>query len=1057
MEPGEPVGAGLTAGQHELRITAKDHFGQPIYWTVHFTSDHIPAGAGVGKEQGDGAVSLSAAAVASQGRDVTTEFWVATATVPEGGVQGVVTELPETLEFAYTEEAAIEEVVTPDGDVVRTAVTGDRPFQRFDVEAAGWVEGQLLQWQGQIDPQRVVALHVWDATAQSWTELASARGDAEGETVLQAAVPQGAVVDGIVHAMVIGEDPFADDLAPRDERAKLDKDALEDPADYDFSFVHLTDTQFISEAATGTMYSYDGVATPLTELDTDTWRAIWRDNVEWIVAQQEARKIAYVAHSGDVTENYWADPAAVGEDGEPLYPGMEEQIDAEFALASEMLQVLEDGNVVHQIVAGNHDNGASLDTSADSRLNTTFRPERYRKAAESWRADASYHAHGDGEDADGNPVLGERNEENYVLFSAGGLDFVAVGTSYGVTPEEAQWASDVFARYPDRNGILVTHSYLVTTQHADGRDASHTSDDGRLQFEQVVAQNPNVFLVLAGHMHGVGTNLRRDVGGVPGHNVVKLLADYQDYRFTAGEVWPDKVAEDGTMDLDGDGVVDRRANDSLQMGSAFLRMLQFDVERGEVSIDTYSPHFDSFDATRHDNRNVYNGAEDNMVLPVDLSSRTTSFATDGLTLITPTEERIGEDTTRSGWPATVTWTGLEAGKAYAWVALSRPAGTEAAGLLQQVGNVFVATDAGTDSEAPVLTVPGTIHLAEGASFDPMAGVSAEDAVDGDVTDRIAVQGTVDTSTPGTYVLTYLVTDANGNQAIATRVVMVVAEEDAPEQPVDLTVATAGTKIARTSTNLWGTARHGAGQPVVAELLTGDQWVEIGSAVVGADERYIIPLGGEASSVGTHVLRARVGDALSEEVELHRVAPSTSRLAAVTVVDRDANAWGTTQPGAAVTSQVLLPERGWTTSQRAVADAEGRYVLPLTFGRGMVGTLQWRVVVEHDFGQREVLDPMAQRRVARPWVSVSPMAPVGADASIWGVALDAKGSVIRSEVHVEGKGWLRSQTGTVGPDGRFVLPLTYGSQRPGVLQWRVVVEHPEVGGLASEAVTQTRHR
>ncbi len=63
----------------------------------------------------------------------------------------------------------------------------------------------------------------------------------------------------------------------------------------------------------------------------------------------------------------------------------------------------------------------------------------------------------------------------------------------------------------------------------------------------------------------------------------------------------------------------------------------------------------------------------------------------------------------------------------------------------------------------------------------MDSVSAVDNTDGDVTGNIEIVGSVDTGAPGSYALTYTVQDANGNQAIASRVV-VVEGSLAPEQP-----------------------------------------------------------------------------------------------------------------------------------------------------------------------------------------------------------------------------------------------------------------------------------
>src|SRR5699024_8109451 len=157
--------------------------------------------------------------------------------------------------------------------------------------------------------------------------------------------------------------------------------------------------------------------------------------------------------------------------------------------------------------------------------------------------------------------------------------------------------------------------------------------------------------------------------------------------------------------------------------------------------------------------------------PIQLETRKTSFASNQVMVTTPTDEQIGEATAKSGWPASVEWAGLTEGETYAWYATSRDAETGEeleAGATGPIG-LFTATAAGTDTEAPELTVPGASTLTVGDAFDPMAGVSATDAVDGDVTAAVQVMGSVDTATEGTYVVTYVVQDANGNQATAPRV------------------------------------------------------------------------------------------------------------------------------------------------------------------------------------------------------------------------------------------------------------------------------------------------
>lgn len=782
VAPGQLVGPGLKAGAHTLAITATDVFGKQVAFEVPFTSDTIPTGGGTDQGEGEGVVQLSAIATSPDGSDVTTTFREARADIAEGGVQGVVTAPPTTLDFAYSDGETLTGAQTPDDAAsTKSPSSGDIPFQRYDVEVGPAVSGQQVVWKGVVDPERAVSLRAWNATEARWVEIAAARGVRDGDTVLNGIVRAPLVDAGTVHLLVLGTDPFADDLAPRDAAAAADKDHFEDPADYDFSLAHFTDTQYLAEGATGGTYDdWDGTAEAsdvMHEEERAIWAAAYDASTRWISEQAGPRKIAYAGHTGDIIENDYYNPLATNASGGLLYPGLDEQVTKEFAFTSGAQATLDRAGIVNQVIAGNHDNQLGQETGPTSRFNRWYGPDRYYDASTAWPAGASYHAWDETTDGQGaTTVRGKDNQNNYVLFSAGGLDFVAVGLSYGVTQAEADWADAVFKRYPDRNGILLTHAYIAPSTAPDGRGASFSGDGSKL-YDEVVEANPNVFLILAGHEHGVGTNLKTGVGASVHHNVVELLADYQFYKVPAKELWPDKVDGAGNIDLNGDGTPDHKATDLLQFGASWLRLLQFDVDRAEMSIDTYSPHFDDFGATEYDDRKRYNGAEDNLTLPVDLTTRTTSFATDGLTVVTPTDTVIGEDTARSGWPATVRWSGLEEGKVYAWTAQSRTAGGEQVGSVRQFGTVFRATAAGTDTTAPTISFPDDATVTVGEAFDPLAGVRATDNTDGDVTDRVEVVGSVDTAKAGSYALTYVVADTNGNQLVAPRVITVVAPVD----------------------------------------------------------------------------------------------------------------------------------------------------------------------------------------------------------------------------------------------------------------------------------------
>ncbi|XKH53009.1 S-layer homology domain-containing protein [Citricoccus nitrophenolicus] len=739
IEPGQVIGSGMAAGEHTIAIEGKTVFGLPISESVTFTSGSIPVGGGTETGQGNGKVSLSARAVNPDGGDVTTTFYGGRADVAQGGFQGLVDGTPTTLEFDYTEDTGLEGA----GDSL-SATAGQMPFQRFDVEVGEAAEGQSVRWAGTVDPSRQVNLLVWNTASETWDELASGRGLNESELVLSGALGAEHLDEaGQASVLVLGEDPFADDL--ENEVA----DSFEDPADYDFSLAHFTDTQYLAEGAAEDAYSEEQQA---------VWADAYTSVAEWIVANAEEKKIDYVAHTGDIMEN-WHTGSPRADEEEYREIAVEE-----FEFVSQAQKILDDSEIPNGVTPGNHDNRSGMDVGPDNLYNQYFGPERYEalEQTQGWKdANASYTPWKEGD-----------NDNHYDLFSAGGLDFVAVYLGYDVTDEEIAWASEVLDQYSDRNAMIMTHAQRKPSTNPDGRGATFSHDGAKID-EGLLQKHSNIFLALSGHEHGVDIEVRKDVG-TEGNNVVELLADYQFYTVSAEEL--------GLTGVDG-----RSATDMLQFGSSFFRLLQIDVDNAEMAVDTYSPLLDNFGATEYDDRNRYNGTEDDTRLPIQLETRKTSFATNQVMVTSPTDEEIGEATAKSGWPATIEWAGLTEGETYAWYATSRDAETGedlAAGETEQMG-VFTAVAAGTDTVAPELTVPEAVTLTVGEDFDPLAGVSATDNTDGDVTASVQVIGSVDTSTAGAYTLTYVAEDANGNQAIASRAV-VVEEAEQPEPMEDFT-------------------------------------------------------------------------------------------------------------------------------------------------------------------------------------------------------------------------------------------------------------------------------
>ena len=83
-----------------------------------------------------------------------------------------------------------------------------------------------------------------------------------------------------------------------------------------------------------------------------------------------------------------------------------------------------------------------------------------------------------------------------------------------------------------------------------------------------------------------------------------------------------------------------------------------------------------------------------------------------------------------------------------------------------------------DAVPSITLLGGTETLACGSVFvEP--GFSASDAEDGNITGSVVVGGSVDTSTPGTYVLTYDVSDSSGNEAAQQTRSVIVQDTAAP--------------------------------------------------------------------------------------------------------------------------------------------------------------------------------------------------------------------------------------------------------------------------------------
>ncbi len=408
-----------------------------------------------------------------------------------------------------TEQAPPVERV-PDGETDAQGGIADDgygyPYQRFELDGSALAGEASLTWRGETQPRAELQAYLWRDGA--WRLTATGTASVSGSVSIR--FEPGDATDLLVQAGPRTESTFAGE--PDGE--------FEDPGDYDLAITHLTDTQYLSE----------------------TYPEVYAEEVAWIIANEEARKIAFATHTGDLVQN-WVDP---------------DQNDVrairEFERASAIQGLLDDAGVPNSVLPGNHDNKRG---QTDELFNEYFGPERYEETP--WY---------------GGSIAPDDNSANFSTFERAGARFLMLSLPYAYGDRELDWAEQVVADHPDHNVVVSTHEHLSPKTRFESSKRSSTSrwvSAADQLWERVIAPNRNVVLVLSGHFHGVGQIVTENAGGLEGHTVVELLADYQEFRTHTGE-----------------------------RATGFERLLQLDLSSGQVAVDTFSQHLGSTAAHEYD-------------------------------------------------------------------------------------------------------------------------------------------------------------------------------------------------------------------------------------------------------------------------------------------------------------------------------------------------------------------------------------------------------------------------------------------------------------------------
>lgn len=278
------------------------------------------------------------------------------------------------------------------------------------------------------------------------------------------------------------------------------------------------------------------IALPDTQNESQFFPGVLTSQTDWIVDHRDALNIQMVLGEGDIVNDFSS-------------PAQQQNADTAF-------RVLDRSGVPYMLAIGNHDydHAEPKDGRPVAGFNRFFGPSRY--------AGRDYYR--------GNFPSGS-NENFFGVLNIGGKDFLFLILEFMPRPESVEWAESVLKANPDKQVIVVTHSYMfvddtrVDSCDTDDMPAGNSTGD---DLWQQLRKFPNVIMVLSGHLTNGQAAHRSDIGD-NGNLVNAIFANYQ------------------TFPHGGDG---------------WLRIITFHPAQNSISVQTYSPFLKRF---KTDKRNQF--------------------------------------------------------------------------------------------------------------------------------------------------------------------------------------------------------------------------------------------------------------------------------------------------------------------------------------------------------------------------------------------------------------------------------------------------------------------
>jgi len=302
------------------------------------------------------------------------------------------------------------------------------------------------------------------------------------------------------------------------------------------------------------------VALPDTQHYANSYPEIFKAQTQWIADNHQKEKIAFVTHLGDIVNNG---------------PNLRQWKNARAAT-----DILDTAGVRYGTCLGNHDfkysdseysYGSSTDGTCSASSDIDCKAQHYvdnygpqRFAGRPWYSGAS-----------------PSGQSNYQTFTAGGQRFLFLHLAVDPRAAEVSWAQKVLDQNRGAAVHVSTHRYMYdlrlvkslpfplsfmmggryTPLIYDFDSALYTKDAMEAEdlFQKFIAPNTNIFMVQCGHVDAELREVSKNRAGLPVH---EILVDYQELSPKGGYGW--------------------------------MRLMTFDLDKGEIQVRTYSPHAKTF-------------------------------------------------------------------------------------------------------------------------------------------------------------------------------------------------------------------------------------------------------------------------------------------------------------------------------------------------------------------------------------------------------------------------------------------------------------------------------